>query len=102
MTPIGENRLRWAVFVTAMVVLSVGVPWGVPSGKAVAGARVILEGGVPYTDFWTMYAPGQFYAVAALFRVFGSELLVQAVAAVVVGAASAVTFLVWVRRLGAT
>jgi hypothetical protein len=35
------------------------------------GADSVLHGGVPYRDFWTMYGPAQFYAIAGLFKVFG-------------------------------
>lgn len=90
------------LFVASFLILVTGAFWGLPSGKSVAGALVILDGGVPYRDFWTMYAPGQFYAVAAIYALFGPELLVQAVAACLVRAASAVAFLVLLQRLGAS
>jgi hypothetical protein len=90
------------LFATGFLALLAGSFWGLPSGKSIAGALVILDGGVPYRDFWTMYAPGQFYAVAALYGLFGRELLVQAAAAAVVRASSAVAFLFLLRRLGAS
>lgn len=89
------------LFVIGGLVLAAGAIWGLPAGKAIAGALVILDGGVPYRDFWTMYAPGQFYTVAALYALFGREVLVQAVATAIVRAASAVVFLRLLRRLGA-
>jgi hypothetical protein len=46
-------------------------------GLVVWGAQRILEGDVPYRDFWSTYAPGQFYALAAAFWVFGSQLIVE-------------------------
>ncbi len=58
-------------------------------GVSAVGAECVLWGGVPYRDFWTMYAPGQFYAVAVLFKVFGQHLLVEEVAGGVVSAAAA-------------
>ena len=93
---------RVILFVVAFLLLAVGSFWGLPSGKAVAGALVILDGGVPYRDFWTMYAPGQFYAVAALFGLFGRELFVQAIAVCLVRAAAAVSFHLLLCRLGAS
>ncbi len=39
------------------------------------GAQRVAEGEVPYKDFWTMYGPGQFYALAAFFKLFGSSIL---------------------------
>jgi hypothetical protein len=53
----GGRLDRVILFVVAFLLLAVGSFWGLPSGKAVAGALVILDGGVPYRDFWTMYAP---------------------------------------------
>jgi dolichyl-phosphate-mannose-protein mannosyltransferase len=44
-------------------------------GLAVYGAERVLGGEVPYRDFWTLYAPGQFYALAAVFHFCGPGLL---------------------------
>jgi hypothetical protein len=46
-------------------------------GFAVYGAARILAGDLPYRDFWAIYAPGQFYALAALYQVFGETLLTE-------------------------
>jgi hypothetical protein len=46
-------------------------------GFAVYGAARVLHGEVPYRDFWTVYAPGQFYVLAALFGRFGESILVE-------------------------
>lgn len=98
----GDRRSDSLVlFVAGTFILATGSFWGLPSGRGVVGGLVILDGGVPYRDFWTMYAPGQFYSVAALYWLFGRELLVQAIAVSLVCAASAVTFFVLLRRLGA-
>jgi hypothetical protein len=40
-------------------------------------ARRILEGQVPYRDFWSMYAPGSYTVLAAAFAVFGRQLIVS-------------------------
>ncbi|MEE8606048.1 MAG: hypothetical protein V3S55_00460, partial [Nitrospiraceae bacterium] len=45
-------------------------------GVILAGADRIIKGHVPYTDFWALYPPGQFYTLAILFDTFGSSLLV--------------------------
>src|SRR5262245_48132784 len=49
-----------------------------PGGEGIpaVGAQRILHGELPYRDFWTMYAPGSFYLLAALFKLFGSHLTV--------------------------
>ncbi len=46
-------------------------------GIPVYGAERILNGDVPYRDFWTIYAPGQFYAVAGWFKLLGSSVLAE-------------------------
>ncbi len=43
-------------------------------GVAVYGAQRICDGEMPYRDFWTMYAPGNFYILAGIFKIFGSTL----------------------------
>ena len=58
-------------------------------GVSTIGAERILSGQVPYRDFWTMYAPGHFYLLALLYKVFGTHLMVEVVAASVVMAGSA-------------
>lgn len=45
-------------------------------GIVVYGANRILKGDIPYRDFWTMYAPGQFYTIALIFKLFGTNLFV--------------------------
>ncbi len=48
-------------------------------GLALFGAERVLNGDVPHRDFFTLYGPGQFYALAALFKLFGSSVLVERV-----------------------
>jgi hypothetical protein len=43
-------------------------------GFAVTGASRVLRGEAPYKDFWAIYPPGQFYAIAASFKLFGENL----------------------------
>jgi hypothetical protein len=46
-------------------------------GFQVTGAARILNGAVPYRDFWAPYAPGQYYMLAGLFKLFGTSLPVE-------------------------
>lgn len=48
-------------------------------GLVLLNASRILAGEVPYRDFWTLYAPGYFYVLAGLFRLFGESVLVARV-----------------------
>jgi len=62
-------------------------------GVPVYGALRVLEGELPYRDFWTIYPPGQFLLLAAAFRVFGVSLMVERLLSVVIIAL--VSALVW-------
>ncbi len=44
-------------------------------GLAVFNAVRVMRGQVPYRDFWSIYSPGQPYALAAVFRLFGANLM---------------------------
>jgi len=94
-----ERRLAWGIALAALLLLLPGAFFGLP-GKPVAGAWRVLGGEVPYRDFWTMYAPGQFYLVAGLFLAFGREVLVQAIATVALRAASAAFVFRLARQFG--
>lgn len=55
-------------------------------GLAVYGANRILNGDLPYRDFWTIYPPGQFYILAVLFKLFGPTIIVERIFTVIVKA----------------
>jgi hypothetical protein len=42
-------------------------------GVVAYGAQSVVEGRLPYRDFWTLYGPGQFYLVALFFSIFGDS-----------------------------
>lgn len=46
-------------------------------GQMLAGADRILKGHLPYKDFWAVYAPGGYYTLALLFKIFGSSLVIE-------------------------
>lgn len=69
---------------------------GIHGWHALVGADLVLRGEVPYRDFWTMYFPGHFYLLAALFALFGKHVMVSAVSATLISAIAAGT----VHRLG--
>lgn len=89
-----DKGSAWFLGLVAFLLLAPGAFFGLPSGKLVVGATRILQGEVPYRDFWTMYAPGSYYLTAGLFSLLGRELVVQALAScALAAAASAVLFL---------
>jgi hypothetical protein len=66
-----------AVALTGITVLEPPEPYD--EGLIVSGAARILRGQHPYSDFNSGYPPGQFYTVAAVFRIFGPSLLSERV-----------------------
>ena len=68
-------------------------------GFIVVGAQRVLDGEIPYRDFWNLYAPGQLYAVAGLFRLFGSSILTEELWDVAIRAGVVAASLVWARGL---
>ena len=62
-------------------------------GILLQGAQRILDGQIPYQDFFSFYTPGSFYLIAALFKVFGDSFVVARLSVAITGAAcSAVTY----------
>ena len=45
-------------------------------GLIVFGAIWVMNGDVPYRDFYANYGPAQFYVLAGLFKVFGPSILI--------------------------
>lgn len=48
-------------------------------GIILFGSARVLSGDIPHRDFYALYGPGQFYALAALFKIFGTSVLVERV-----------------------
>src|SRR5262245_36454100 len=71
-------------------------------GAAVYVAERVASGEVPYRDFWTIYAPADFYLIAAVFKVFGPRLIAERYTWVLLEAALAVLVFALTRRAGAT
>lgn len=53
-------------------------------GIVAYGALRILDGNIPYRDFWTLYAPGEFYLLAGIFKIFGISLNITRLFAITV------------------
>ena len=104
-TPATRVLVRMALFVAAVVALlpllqAPANPYD--EGLVVVGAARVLGGEVPYSDFWSQYGPGQFYALAGLFAVFGKSLLVERAWDVVVRALLALVCFESARRRSST
>ncbi|MFN0149347.1 MAG: ArnT family glycosyltransferase [bacterium] len=68
-------------------------------GYLLEGVTRLLDGQVIYRDFHHTYAPGRFYMFAALFKLFGEDLLVVRAAWVVMRAGIVVLAWLFARRL---
>ncbi|MGQ0542154.1 MAG: hypothetical protein ACT4O9_09945 [Blastocatellia bacterium] len=75
---------------------------GLLGGVSSVGAERVLAGEIPYRDFWTMYAPGHFYALAFVYYIFGTHLWVETVSATVVVAAGGCAIFLLARKCGGT
>lgn len=94
-----DRRIAWILAAAVLAVLAPGAFFGLP-GKSVAGAWRILDGEAPYRDWWTMYAPGHFLAVAGLLALAGKQAIAPALAACAVRAGAAAILFAVLRRLG--
>jgi hypothetical protein len=69
-------------------------------GVAVYAAMRILDGDVPYKDFWMVgYTPGNFYVLAGLFKLFGPSIIVERVWDVLIRLTIVLVVYLFVRRL---
>jgi|GEM_PF-2011178 len=75
------NRTEWLVVATVFSVSLAlySTQWfnTLRINPSTLAAERILAGQIPYRDFWTIYAPGSFYLLAFLFKLFGIHLLVE-------------------------
>ena len=69
-------------------------------GLIALGAERVRMGEIPYRDFWTMYGPGQLFALAGLFKLFGASILVERVFDLVVRSFLALSLYFLGARLG--
>lgn len=53
-------------------------------GLVIYGATRILNGDIPYRDFWTLYAPATFYLLAGVFKIFGTSIIVERILSVII------------------
>jgi hypothetical protein len=68
------------VFASALIFLVITINRFVnPYDEALilVGSTRVLSGDIPYRDFYANYGPAQFYALAALFKLFGPSVLVE-------------------------
>lgn len=95
----------WSVLLTGMALLgwlTLSYSWNVfDEGFTAKGGELVLRGKVLYRDFLTLYGPAQFYILAALYWMFGVQLVVLRLWSIVVlGLFGLVAYLVTARISG--
>ncbi len=68
-------------------------------GILLQGGQRILDGQIPYRDFFSFYTPGSFYLLAAMFKVFGNAFVVARMSLAITGAACSVVTYALARRV---
>ena len=68
-------------------------------GILLQGGQRILEGQIPYRDFFSFYTPGSFYLLAAVFKIFGDSFVVARLSLAITGAACSVVTYLLARRV---
>lgn len=99
-----RHALPWLVPAFSLAYLLIGYDRYLShydEGLITVGAMRVLAGDMPHRDFWSNYAPGQYYLVAALFRVFGPAILHERILAVLLSAALLTLVYLLAARLGA-
>ncbi len=95
--------LRVAVEFVVAVLLQIAVmdfhAWTFDESLLQYGALRVMQGLMPYRDFWTLYPPGGYYTLAASFRVFGVNAMSGRVVFVVANAISAIAIIYVLDRL---
>ncbi|MBC8022877.1 MAG: hypothetical protein H7Y14_07145, partial [Burkholderiales bacterium] len=68
------------VFIVAALAMALGMDRNLgvyDEGVILTGAMRVAAGDVPHGDFYANYGPGQFYVVAALFKLFGQYAIAE-------------------------
>jgi|GEM_PF-760195 hypothetical protein len=68
------------VFCTAFVLGGIEITHEVgvyDEGIILTGAMRVAQGALPHRDFYANYGPGQFFTLAAIFKLFGPSILVE-------------------------
>lgn len=88
--------------VIALLFLQIGIYepiYHYDEGIIAYGAVRVLQGELPYRDFWTQYSPGQFYLVAGFFKFFGANIMVERWCDIIIRVLLALMFMAMSARL---
>ena len=88
---VSTNLGTFVVFVAALLLFGPTATNFVVRVTDISALRV-LDGDIPYRDFWTMYAPGSFVTLAGAFAIFGRELMVSSIAGMILAATAVAAY----------
>jgi Dolichyl-phosphate-mannose-protein mannosyltransferase len=84
---INQKYLTNIILAFGFIFLLSGIFFGLniyDEGVVLVNAKHVLQGNLPYSDFWTMYAPGQFYMLAGWFSVFPETVISERILSVLI------------------
>ncbi|MBI5375314.1 MAG: glycosyltransferase family 39 protein [Candidatus Schekmanbacteria bacterium] len=79
--------LLFLLFAISLVYLSIGIDLDLghyDEGLMVYTSARIMNGDIPYKDFFSNFPPGQLYLVALLFKIFSVTVIVERIASVII------------------
>ncbi len=77
---IERRALQLLIFIVAAVLMALGMDRNLAvydEGLILTGAMRVAAGDIPHRDFYANYGPGQFYAIAGLFKLFGEYAIAE-------------------------
>lgn len=75
---LAKNKGLLFLLIFSGIYLAIGIDFGIniyDEGVAYVGASQFLNCEMPYSDFWTLYAPGQFFLNALSIKIVGYNLI---------------------------
>ncbi len=76
--------MRWFLLLllvigtAALCLLAIKTPLNIyDEGLALVGGWRLLQGDIPFRDYWALYPPGQSYLLAMIFKLAGANILVE-------------------------
>ncbi|MFW5662627.1 MAG: ArnT family glycosyltransferase [Bacteroidota bacterium] len=97
-----QNTRRILFFAAVLILMSLSLPVNINTydeGIPVYGAQRVLNGDIPYLDFWTIYPPAMFYFLAGVFKLFGTEILAERAAIMLVNFSTLLIFFNLIKRI---
>ncbi len=102
-SPSIKSLLITTSILTAAIYLIIGSNYGLnvyDEAIGLYGAERVMQGDIPYKDFWTMYAPGQYYLLGAVSAEFGWTLMTERLLSITILLLMSITYLLISKKTG--